>query len=163
LYFLHFDFNPINLRSPKVESVATFLDLRSDPNVNANAINVIAPSAAAAATMAEGLRALPEVSRAATLRDFVPNDQDRKVTVIQTLANKVSFVVADGSIATSGDFILKPGPKKTACGSTVAPNASCVVKVAFAPTQSGLRTGNLTFTDNAPDSPQNVALSGTGK
>ena len=31
LYFLQFDFNPLNLRSPKVESVATFLDLRSDP------------------------------------------------------------------------------------------------------------------------------------
>ena len=28
LYYLQFDFNPINLRSPKVESVATFLDLR---------------------------------------------------------------------------------------------------------------------------------------
>jgi hypothetical protein len=66
-------------------------------------------------------------------------------------------------IATSGDFILKPAPKKTACGSTLAPSASCVVKVAFAPTQTGLRTGNLTFTDNAPDSPQNVALSGTGR
>src|SRR6202140_3599916 len=30
LYFLRFDFNPINLRSPKVESIATFLDLRKD-------------------------------------------------------------------------------------------------------------------------------------
>ncbi len=28
LYWLHFDFNPINLRSAKVESVATYLDLR---------------------------------------------------------------------------------------------------------------------------------------
>ena len=28
LYFLQFDFNPINLRNPKVESIATFLDLR---------------------------------------------------------------------------------------------------------------------------------------
>ena len=32
LYYLQFDFNPMNLRSPKVESVATFLELRSDPN-----------------------------------------------------------------------------------------------------------------------------------
>jgi hypothetical protein len=37
------------------------------------------------------------------------------------------------------------------------------VKVSYTPTQTGARTGNLTFTDNAPDSPQNVALSGTGK
>ena len=41
LYFLKFDFNPINLRNPKVESIATFLDLRKDPNTGANAINVM--------------------------------------------------------------------------------------------------------------------------
>ena len=28
LYYLQFDFNPMNLRSPKVESIATYLDLR---------------------------------------------------------------------------------------------------------------------------------------
>ena len=33
LYWLQFDFNPLNLRSPKVESVATFLELRSDPAI----------------------------------------------------------------------------------------------------------------------------------
>ena len=43
LYYLSFDFNPINLRSPKVESVATFLDLRTDPELGANAINVVLP------------------------------------------------------------------------------------------------------------------------
>ena len=42
LFYLSFDFNPINLRSPSVESVATYLDLRSDPNVGANAINAVA-------------------------------------------------------------------------------------------------------------------------
>ena len=31
LYYLQFDFNPMNLRSPKVESIATYLELRSDP------------------------------------------------------------------------------------------------------------------------------------
>ena len=30
LYFMKFDFNPINLRNPKAESIATFLDLRKD-------------------------------------------------------------------------------------------------------------------------------------
>ena len=41
LYFMKFDFNPINLRNPKAESIATFLDLRKDPNTGANAINVM--------------------------------------------------------------------------------------------------------------------------
>jgi hypothetical protein len=35
--------------------------------------------------------------------------------------------------------------------------------VTFTPTQKGLRTGAVTITDNAPDSPQSVPLSGTGK
>ena len=53
LYFLQFDFNPINLRSPKVESVATFLDLRSDPALGANSIYVLAPNKEAAHAAAE--------------------------------------------------------------------------------------------------------------
>ena len=48
LYFLKFDFNPINLRNPKAESIATFLDLRKDPNTGANAINVMTNSEAEA-------------------------------------------------------------------------------------------------------------------
>ncbi|HUM03826.1 MAG TPA: protease pro-enzyme activation domain-containing protein [Terriglobales bacterium] len=67
------------------------------------------------------------------------------------------------SIAPSGDFVLFPVAAKKACGSTLAPGASCLVKVKFAPTQTGVRNGNLTFTDDAPDNPQNVSLSGTGK
>ena len=40
LYFMKFDFNPMNLRNPKAELIATFLDLRKDPNTGANAIDV---------------------------------------------------------------------------------------------------------------------------
>ena len=67
------------------------------------------------------------------------------------------------NIATSGDFARKAGPPKTDCGSTLAAGATCTVRVTFTPTQKGARTGNLTFTDNAPNSPQQVPLSGTGK
>src|ERR1700693_1593081 len=41
LYFLRFDFNPMNLRSATVESVATYLDLRRDPATGANSINLL--------------------------------------------------------------------------------------------------------------------------
>src|SRR6266446_7077705 len=46
LYNLQFDFNPINLRSTKVESIATYLDLRRDPTAGASAIDVVVPSLA---------------------------------------------------------------------------------------------------------------------
>src|SRR5216684_1510969 len=75
LYFLHFDFNPMNLRSPKVESIATYLDLRRDPNAGANSVNVLVPSVAAADQAAGRLKALPEVERVMTIADFVPADQ----------------------------------------------------------------------------------------
>ena len=37
LFWLRFDFNPINLRDPKIE-LATYLELARDPTTNANAI-----------------------------------------------------------------------------------------------------------------------------
>lgn len=83
LYFMHFDFNPINLRSPKVESIATFLDLRKDPNTGANAVNVMAPSEQAAREIEAKLSKLPEVSRTISLDTFVPPDQPEKLRLIQ--------------------------------------------------------------------------------
>jgi uncharacterized protein len=82
LYFLRFDFNPINLRSPKVESIATFLDLRSDPNTGANAINVMTNSEADARKIEERLSKVPEVLRVMSLDSFVPEDQPAKLKLI---------------------------------------------------------------------------------
>lgn len=78
-----------------------------------------------------------------------------------TLTNTGSSTLNISSIATSGDFAQKIVAKS--CKATVAAGASCVIKVTFTPTQLGVRTGTLTVTDNATDSPQNVSLSGTGK
>jgi uncharacterized protein len=82
LYFLRFDFNPINLRSPKVESIATFLDLRKDPNTGANAINVMTNSQADAKKIEARLEKVPEVLRVMSLDSFVPEDQPAKLKLI---------------------------------------------------------------------------------
>jgi hopanoid biosynthesis associated RND transporter like protein HpnN len=82
LYFLRFDFNPINLRSPKVESISTFLDLRKDPNTGANAINVMTNSEADAKKIEEKLAKVPEVLRTMSLDSFVPEDQPAKLRLI---------------------------------------------------------------------------------
>ena len=82
LYFLRFDFNPINLRSPNVESIATFLDLRNDPNTGANAINVMTNSEADAKKIEAKLSQLPEVLRVLSLDSFVPEDQPEKLKLI---------------------------------------------------------------------------------
>src|SRR3984957_1099936 len=82
LYFLRFDFNPINLRNPKVESIATYLDLRKDPNTGANAINVMTNSEADAKKIEARLAQVPEVLSVRSLDSFVPDDQPAKLKLI---------------------------------------------------------------------------------
>jgi uncharacterized protein len=83
LYFLQFDFNPMNLRSPKVESTSTFFELRSDPTTGFNAINVLAPSLADAGGIADRLRKVNEVDRAMTLESLIPGEQEEKLAMIR--------------------------------------------------------------------------------
>lgn len=82
LYFLHFDFNPMHLRNPNVESIATFLDLRKDPNTGANAVNVLTNSEADAKRIEAKLSKLPEVLSVMSLDSFVPEDQPEKLKLI---------------------------------------------------------------------------------
>jgi hypothetical protein len=79
---MKFDFNPINLRNPKAESIATFLDLRKDPNTGANAINVMTNSEADAKKIEARLEKVPEVLRVMSLDSFVPQDQPAKLKLI---------------------------------------------------------------------------------
>ncbi len=94
LYFLRFDLNPMNLRSPKVELVATYLDLRRDPTTGTNAINIAAPSVQAAAEIAQKLKALPEVNTVTTIQTFVPGDQPAKLALIAEAAKVLDPVLA---------------------------------------------------------------------
>jgi hopanoid biosynthesis associated RND transporter like protein HpnN len=80
--FLEFDFNPLDLRSPKVESVSTLYDLMKDPQTSPNTIDVLAPSVDAADKLAARLSKLPEVGQAITLKSFIPDDQEAKLAVI---------------------------------------------------------------------------------
>ena len=98
LYFLQFDFNPINLRSPKVESIATFLDLRKDPNTGANAINVMTNSEADAKKIEEKLSKVPEVLRVMSLDSFVPEEQPAKLKLIAQAAKTLNPALNPDSI-----------------------------------------------------------------
>ncbi|MGD0212117.1 MAG: choice-of-anchor D domain-containing protein [Terriglobales bacterium] len=85
-----------------------------------------------------------------------------------TLTNTGSTTLDITSIATSGDFALatvKATKKVTPCvnGATLASGAKCEIAVTFTPTQTGTRTGDVTFIDNASNSPQQLPLSGKGE
>ncbi len=93
LYWLRFDFNPMNLRSPNVESVATYLDLRKDPESSGRTVEILAPSLDNANALAKKLSALPEVSQTITLSSFVPEDQDKKLAMISQASSSLSNVL----------------------------------------------------------------------
>ena len=78
----------------------------------------------------------------------------RTVTVTDTGNATLVF----SSIAITGDFAISVNT----CQFGIGAGTKCQVEVTFTPTQLGRLTGTLTFTDNAPNSPQTVTLSGTG-
>jgi hypothetical protein len=75
-----------------------------------------------------------------------------------SITNNQSSTLNISSITTTGDF----AQTSTTCGSTLAPASSCTIGIDFTPTATGLRSGALTFIDDAPNSPQTVSLTGSG-
>lgn len=90
LQHVRFDFNPLNLRSDRVESVATMLDLMKDPATSPHTVDILAPSLDDANALAKRLDQLPEVARTVTLQSFVPERQDEKLAIIKDAAMLLS-------------------------------------------------------------------------
>ena len=90
LYFLTFDFDPIHLRSPQTESISTLLDLGGDSRAGTNSVNIVTSSLDEASAAADKLLKLPQVLQARTLLSFVPQDQDKKLALIQELAGSLA-------------------------------------------------------------------------
>ena len=82
LVHLRFEFDPLKLRDPNTESVATYLELSKDPMAPANTAQVLVGSSSEAATVAKRLSELPQVAQTRTLDSFVPEQQDDKLPLI---------------------------------------------------------------------------------
>ncbi len=79
------------------------------------------------------------------------------VTVSNTGGAALSVTGAQVRGTNAGDFTLTNG-----CTTSVSPGSSCTIGVNFDPSAAGARSATLSITDNASNSPQTVALSGTG-
>jgi hopanoid biosynthesis associated RND transporter like protein HpnN len=86
---LAFDFNPLNLMDPHAEAVSVMLQLMKNPDTTPNTIDVLAPSIDAAAKIAEEANKLPEVSRAVTIKSYIPQDQDKKLAILHDAATLI--------------------------------------------------------------------------
>lgn len=82
---LEFDSNPINLRDPSSESVATIKELLKSNLESPFALTSLAKNLNQAKERAAKLEALPSVYEAITLASFVADDQEEKLYVIEEL------------------------------------------------------------------------------
>lgn len=94
LPWLPFDFNPLNLRDPNTEAVATFHDLMRSPETTPNTLDILAPNLEEAQALAKRLEALPEVSQVMTLASFVPDDQEEKLALIQDASDLLGLTLS---------------------------------------------------------------------
>jgi len=76
-----------------------------------------------------------------------------------TLANNQAVTLTSIAISTTGDFQVSA----TTCGSSLAAKSKCKISITFTPTAKGPRSGQLSVSDSASNSPQVSGLTGTGK
>ena len=74
-----------------------------------------------------------------------------------TLRNTGQAPLLIAGILVTGDYFWDG-----ACLATIAPGASCTLRITFFPTIAGGRNGVMEITSNAANSPHDVFLSGTG-
>ncbi len=83
---VRFDFDPLSLQDPNTESLQTTLDLIRDSDTSPKTISAIRPNLETARALATKLEALPEVSKAVSISNFVPNAQEEKLAIIGDLS-----------------------------------------------------------------------------
>jgi hypothetical protein len=111
---------------------------------------------------ASGSGSTPVVSLSSTSLSFgnvatgsTSNPQSLTITNTGTMQLAINGIAIQGGNASYFSQINN-------CGTTLLPNGTCTVQGTFAPLTTGAFTSTLVITDNAPDSPQIVNLSGTG-
>ena len=79
-----------------------------------------------------------------------------------TLKNSGNSQLNLTGLSISSNFAFATGTKACTNTTSLAPNATCVIYVTFKPTSKGQKSGSVTITDNALNSPQHISLSGNG-
>jgi hopanoid biosynthesis associated RND transporter like protein HpnN len=114
LAHLRFDFDPLNLKDPQSESMATLLSLKDAPQAGTDDVGVLAPSLAAAQLVAKRLAALPEVARVVTLQSFIPDQQPEKLARIAATADSLMQVLTQPAASAASDALRVAALKRLA-------------------------------------------------
>ena len=127
LPMLRFDFDAISLRSARDVSVKTFLELTHNRDLTPTRLQALAPSPAAAETLATRLRKTPGIGQVYTVNSLVPADQEAKLAIIRDAS-----VILDTTLS---PFDVAPPPSDSEISKAMATAAARLTKVA------GTRTG----------------------
>jgi hypothetical protein len=104
----------------------------------------------------------PLAALSATSLDFPPQVAfTTSAAQTVTLTNASNTALAITSISISGTNAADFAQTNT-CGSSVGANSSCAIQTTFTPTLLSSESATLSIADNAAQSPQTVALAGTG-
>ncbi len=82
---VHYDRNPLNLRDPASESVATFRELLARDDHSPWSLRVLAPDRRAAEKVVSRLKPVRQVKAVVTVDDFIPGDQRDKMDIIEDI------------------------------------------------------------------------------
>lgn len=83
---VRFDVNPLNLRNPKTESVATFRELLKTKHASPMTLSVLTETKDQALAKARKLKQLESVENAITIFDYIPDAQQAKLAVLEDLS-----------------------------------------------------------------------------
>jgi uncharacterized protein len=114
LLHLRFDFNPLHLKDPNTESMATLISLNDAPEAAVNNVRVLAPSLADADRIAARLSKLPEVGRTTTLSTYIPTDQPQKLALIAAAAQQLLPALTQTPAPPATDAVRVAALKRTA-------------------------------------------------
>ncbi len=118
-------------------------------------VNQVVVSAAALSGSSVG----PMAALSATALSFAAQDLGSTSTAKSVmLSNTGDTPLNIGSISASGNFA-----QSNNCGTGLGAGGFCFIDITFSPTATGPRSGSITITDSAFDSPQSIALTGGGQ
>ena len=83
---IRFDPNPLRVRDPSTTSVRLFDEMLETGDALPWNLNALAVDSASAHALADRIEALPDVDMALTLDDYVPEDQEEKLALLEEAA-----------------------------------------------------------------------------
>jgi hypothetical protein len=127
--------------------------------LNQGTLTIISNQLAPFPVALQGTGTLPQATVPNAVAFATPLNVPQVLSVTLQNTGQAPMDVQHATLTGSGEFSPTGGGN---CGSvTLAPGQSCSAQIQFLPTAGGSVQGTVSFVDDAPDSPQQVPITGT--